>query len=83
MGTTATAEMLLLLLALVFAAAVRTSEPQQKDEDSVVGRRVGRGLYQLDRNVLAFRTRCQKLCMHALSYDLENRKKMGTPSRPR
>ena len=38
MGTTATAEMLLLLLALVFAAAVRTSEPQQKDEDSVVGR---------------------------------------------
>ena len=40
MGTTATAEMLLLLLALVFAAAVRTSEPQQKDEDGVVGRRM-------------------------------------------
>ena len=48
MGTTATAEMLLLLLALVFAAAVRTSEPQQKDEDSVVGRRMGRGLFELD-----------------------------------
>ena len=38
MGTTATAEMLLLLLALVLAAAPRVSEAQAEGEDGVVGR---------------------------------------------